>query len=65
MLRLAHFGAFVWRSYRENDLLWGRLDAVERLFGILVDVSSENGVTLDRRLMWQGFKAVLDQRRRT
>ena len=57
---LAHFGAFLRRSYRENDLLWGRLDGVERLFGILANVSREDGVDLDRRLMWQGFKAVLD-----
>ncbi len=57
---LAHFGAFLCRSYRENDFLWGRLDGVERLFSILADVSSENGVDLDRRLMWLAFKAVLN-----
>ena len=57
---LGHFGAFLKRSYRENDLLWGRLDGVERLFGILVDVSGQNDVELDQRLMWRCFKAVLD-----
>jgi Protein of unknown function (DUF3376) len=57
---LAHFGAFLRRSYRENDFLWGRLDGVERLFGILARVCSENDVVIDPRLMWRGFKAVLD-----
>jgi Protein of unknown function (DUF3376) len=57
---LAHFGAFLRRSYRENDLLWGRLDGVERLFGILASVARESGVDVDPRLMWRGFQAVLD-----
>ncbi len=59
-VRLGNFGAFLWRSYRENDLLWGRLDGVERLFRILVDVSGQNDVKLDPQLMWRCFKAVLD-----
>jgi patatin-related protein len=59
-VRLGHFGAFLSRSYRENDLLWGRLDAVERLFSVLVDVSKQNEVVLEPQLMWRGFKAVLD-----
>jgi hypothetical protein len=32
-----HFGAFFSRADRENDYLWGRLDAVERLVAILTD----------------------------
>ena len=32
-----HFAAFFKRSHRENDYLWGRLDAVERLVGLLLD----------------------------
>jgi hypothetical protein len=59
-VRLFDFGAFLCRSYRENDFLWGRFDGVERLFSILADVSRKNGVVLDKRLMWQGFEAVLD-----
>ena len=31
----ANFGAFLSRSARENDYLWGRLDAIDRLFDIL------------------------------
>ncbi|MFD1690935.1 DUF3376 domain-containing protein [Azotobacter chroococcum] len=32
----ASFGGFLDRSIRENDYLWGRLHAVERLFDILL-----------------------------
>jgi patatin-related protein len=31
-----HFGAFFQRPWRENDYLWGRLDAVERLIWLLI-----------------------------
>ena len=30
-VELAHFGAFLKRSWRANDWMWGRLDAAERL----------------------------------
>jgi small nuclear ribonucleoprotein (snRNP)-like protein len=32
----AGFGGFFSRSIRENDYLWGRLHAVDRLFDILI-----------------------------
>ena len=32
---LAHFGAFFFRSWRENDYLWGRLDGAERLLWLI------------------------------
>ena len=32
-----HFGAFFSRAFRENDYLWGRLHAVDRLFDIVCD----------------------------
>jgi patatin-related protein len=32
----AHFRGFFKRQYRENDYLWGRLDAAERMIGILL-----------------------------
>ncbi|HWI02721.1 MAG TPA: DUF3376 domain-containing protein, partial [Acidimicrobiales bacterium] len=35
---LFHFGAFFDRAGREGDYLWGRLDAVERLVKLLLDV---------------------------
>jgi patatin-related protein len=34
---LHHFAAFFKRSSRENDYLWGRLDAAERLVALLLD----------------------------
>lgn len=36
---LAHFGAFFSRVYRENDYLWGRLNAVDRLIDIIADAA--------------------------
>lgn len=35
-VKLAHFGAFLHREWRENDYLWGRLDAAERLLGLVL-----------------------------
>ena len=32
-----HFGAFFSRAFRENDYLWGRLHAVDRLIDIVCD----------------------------
>jgi patatin-related protein len=36
-LQLAHFGAFYKRSWRANDWMWGRHDAVQRLAQILLE----------------------------
>ncbi len=36
-LQLAHFGAFYKRSWRANDWMWGRHDAVQRLVQVLLD----------------------------
>jgi patatin-related protein len=33
---LSHFGAFLNRSWRENDILWGRLDGAERIIEALL-----------------------------
>ncbi len=33
---LGHFGAFLARQWRENDILWGRLDGAERLISALL-----------------------------
>jgi hypothetical protein len=48
---LHHFGAFFKRSAREHDYLWGRLDAVEQLLGLL-DPDLQDAVYR------QGFEAV-------
>jgi hypothetical protein len=34
-VELAHFGAFLKRSWRANDWMWGRVDAAERLLRLL------------------------------
>ncbi|HEV2834057.1 MAG TPA: patatin-like protein [Pyrinomonadaceae bacterium] len=33
---LGHFGAFLARQWRQNDILWGRLDGAERLITALI-----------------------------
>lgn len=38
----ASFGGFLGRSIRENDYLWGRLHAVDRLFDILLSTVPES-----------------------
>lgn len=60
---LRRFGGFFNRSYRENDYLWGRLNAADRLVDIIVSAVGESGVSHDlevlsikRRL----FEAILD-----
>lgn len=58
-----HFGAFLKRSYRENDFLWGRLDGVERLLKVLGDVGPQGPAgprAQQDALIWEGFRAVLD-----
>jgi patatin-related protein len=53
-----HFGAFLSRSGREQDYLWGRLDGAERLIGILLH--NEPDADKDR---WckEAFQAILEE----
>jgi patatin-related protein len=37
---LFHFGAFLNREWRQNDLMWGRLDAVERIIRCILPPDS-------------------------
>jgi patatin-related protein len=39
-----HFGAFFSRAFRENDYLWGRLHAVDRLIDIVCDSAGPDAV---------------------
>jgi hypothetical protein len=41
---LGHFGAFFSRPGRENDYLWGRLDAAERLAALVFDDPETEGL---------------------
>jgi patatin-related protein len=54
---LGHFKAFLARRHRENDYLWGRLDAAERLIGIVL------GKDDPEYTAWCGkaFRAILDE----
>jgi patatin-related protein len=42
-VKFGHFGAFLEREWRENDYLWGRLDAAERLIGLLLKDAGVEG----------------------
>jgi patatin-related protein len=42
-VKFGHFGAFLHREWRENDYLWGRLDAAERLVGLVLRKPGEDG----------------------
>ena len=39
-----HFGAFFSRAFRENDYLWGRLHAVDRLIDIVCDSAGPDAI---------------------
>ena len=57
----AHFGAFLSRSARENDYLWGRLDGIDRLFDLLASSSGRDvSAAIDlRAFKKRAFEAVL------
>jgi hypothetical protein len=59
----AHFGAFLSRAARENDYLWGRLDAIDRLFDLLASASGRNhAAAIDlRAFKKRAFAAVLSE----
>jgi patatin-related protein len=56
-----HFGAFFSRAFRENDYLWGRLHAVDRLIDIVCDSAGPDAVTEAdvRALKHRAFDVVL------
>jgi patatin-related protein len=59
----AGFGGFFSRSIRENDYLWGRLHAVDRLFDILiatVPMNIRDDFDIDA-LKKRAFESVLDE----
>jgi patatin-related protein len=41
---LAHFGAFLDRSFRTNDILWGRLDGAERIIHSMMASAQTNNL---------------------
>lgn len=60
---MRHFGAFFSRKDRENDYIWGRLNAAERLIDILTDTARMEGAARNLRGMQakkKAFAAILD-----
>jgi predicted acylesterase/phospholipase RssA len=56
-----HFGAFLEAAWRQNDYLWGRLDAAERLVRLVInDPDNETDV---REYCMRLFKAILVEER--
>ena len=58
-----HFGAFFSLAYRQNDYLWGRLHAAERLIDIVLDAARIEGAAegIDAvELKRQAFYAILE-----
>jgi patatin-related protein len=52
-VKAGHFGAFFSREARENDYLWGRLDAAEWIITTLLDGARQRAAT--------AFEAILEQ----
>lgn len=58
---LFDFGAFLRRSWRENDIMWGRLDGAERILHALLP-GDEPGVVEDRtRLIDEAHRVIIDE----
>ena len=57
--KLANFGAFFMREWRENDILWGRLDGAECLIkALLPEAENEN---TRRALIDEAHQAILQE----
>lgn len=63
-IQFNNFGAFFSRAFRENDYLWGRLHAAERLFAI-VESAMPKGSAMAHdtiaRIRRDAFRAILDE----
>jgi len=63
---LFHFGAFLNREWRQNDLMWGRLDAAERIIRAILPRSLEaNALIEEANLAIVGSEEALTQLRET
>ncbi|MCC6912333.1 MAG: patatin-like protein [Rhodospirillaceae bacterium] len=61
-IQFHHFGAFFSLAYRQNDYLWGRLHAAERLIDIVLDAAKIEGAGEDidvLALKASAFEAIL------
>jgi patatin-related protein len=64
-IRLGHFGAFLDPRWRENDILWGRLDGAERIVAALAATAKEaDNVNIDvESTQNAAFECILAERR--
>ena len=63
-VNLGRFGGFFSRAHRENDYLWGRLHAADRLIDIVYDAASgpSQPIPLDRTaIKLKAFRIILDR----
>lgn len=61
-VKLGNFGAFFKRAHRENDYLWGRLHAADRLIDIVIDAARVDGTGGDidvLALKQRAFRTIL------
>ena len=62
--RVNHFGAFLDRLWRENDIMWGRLDAAEILIETMIPAhpgEEQQRAALVERLRNRAFSAILNE----
>lgn len=63
-VNLGRFGGFFSRAHRENDYLWGRLHAIDRLIDIVYDAAGARtaDIPLDRQaIKLKAFRLVLER----
>lgn len=56
---LHHFGAFLDRTWRQNDIMWGRLDGAERLITALLPDPRDQGIRDE--MIRQAHSAILSE----
>jgi hypothetical protein len=58
---LGSFGGFLDKTWRENDILWGRLDGAERLIGMVLPGPDAKTAELRKILVDQAHEAIVDE----
>jgi patatin-related protein len=55
------FGAFLDPTWRKNDILWGRLDAAERLIAMTLPGADQRAVELRRKLVDRAHEEIVSE----
>jgi len=58
---LGAFAGFLDQTWRENDILWGRLDGAERLISIVLSGHDDQTIALRRQLIDEAHAAIVDE----